>query len=63
MKRSIVEVYIEVLVYAIFIVFGLELIIDGEENQKIFGVVMIGVSIVKIFLLNRKWNHQRTSNE
>jgi hypothetical protein len=61
--RSVVEVYIEVLVYAIFIVFGLELIIDGEENQKIFGVVMIGVSIVKIFLLNRKWNHQRMSNE
>ena len=61
--RSVVEVYIEVLVYAIFIVFGLELIIDVEENQKIFGVVMIGVSIVKIFLLNRKWNHQRMSNE
>jgi len=61
--RSAVEVYIEVVVYAMFIVFGLDLIIDTEENQKIFGAVMIGVSIVKLFLLNRKWNRQRMSNE
>ena len=60
--RSAVEIYIEVVVYAIFIVFGFDLFFNGEDNQKMFGAVMIGVSTVKIFLLNRKWNHQRINN-
>jgi len=60
--RSAVEIYIEVLVYTIFIVFGFDLLFNGEDNQKMFGAVMIGVSTVKIFLLNRKWNHQRINN-
>ncbi len=61
--RSAVEVYIEAAVYAAFVVFGFDLAIDGEANQKIFGAVMVGVSIVKLFLLNRKWNRQRKHNE
>ena len=61
--RSAVEVHIEAAVYAAFIVFGFDLAIGGEANQKIFGVAMIGVSIVKLFLLNRKWNRQRKQNE
>ena len=61
--RSAVEVYIEAAVYAVFVVFGFDLAIDGEANQKIFGAVMVGVSIVKLFLLNRKWNRQRKHNE
>jgi hypothetical protein len=60
--KSAIEIYIEVVVYAIFIVFGFDLVFNGENNQKMFGVVMIGVSIVKLFLLNRKWNRQRMNN-
>ena len=61
--RRAVEVHIEAAVYAAFIVFGFDLTLDGEANQKIFGAAMIGVSIVKLFLLNRKWNRQRKQNE
>ena len=61
--RSAVEVYIEAAVYAAFVVFGFDLATDGEENHRIFGAVMIGVSIVKLFLINRKWNRQRKHNE
>jgi len=61
--RNGVEMYIEAAVYALFIVFGFDLAIDGEANQKIFGAVMVAVSIVKLFLLNRLWNTQRKSDE
>ncbi len=61
--RSSIEVYIEVVVYAILIVFGFDMIISGEDKQKLFGTVMVGISIIKIFLLNHKWNKQRLEDE
>lgn len=57
--KSAPEVYIEVAVYTLFVVFGVDLLLSENSSQTILGAVMIGVSVVKILWLNRKWNRQR----
>jgi hypothetical protein len=61
--KSSIEIYIEVVVYALFIVFGIDILLGNEPKQSIFGAVMVGTSIFKIYWLNNKWNQQRLQNE
>ena len=60
--KSAIGTYIEVAVYALFIVYGCEVMLSEEGNRAIFGAVMVTVSVVRIGWLNYRWKQQGESN-
>lgn len=61
--KSALETYIEVAVYALFVVYGFDAIMSGAANQVMFGVMMIGVSIARIVWLNYRWKRRGETND
>lgn len=60
--KSAVEIYIEVAVYALFIVFGCEIMLSEEGNRAVFGAVMVTVSVARIGWLNYRWKQRGEGN-